>query len=257
VDIYALGHIAYTLLAGEPYWGEEKQASETLFQLFLAIVDGPREPPVARAARRRGVELPSGFDAWFAQVCGGRPEDRGGRATAAIDALGAALDTPTATLIEAAAEVAAEGRGIGLRTPRAHFWVVSAALLVSLVLGVLALRGAVTRTGAPRRGPIAGVASGQRIEQLENAIFQRSIGDFDGAHRLVMAIPDDLRPVDDPEFRLIESAWARWKFEQVAATRDSAQKRALLKEIATTETVDAKQRTRAVEKIRAIDEAGR
>jgi serine/threonine protein kinase len=251
-DVHALGHIAYTLLAGEAYWDEEKRSSESLFQLFLTMIDGSKEPPVARAQRRRGVELPSGFDAWFARATAARPEDRFDGATAAVGALGPALETPTARVIQVAGEVAAEGMAVGHRSPKAHLWVVAGALLVSITLGIAAFRGARSREteSAPRPPPVEG---SPRLAALESAMFQRSIGDFEGAHKLLLGIPDDRKPVDDPEFRRIEAAWARWKIEQVAAAREPAQKKALLKEIVATETVDAKQRTRAAEMLRALD----
>jgi serine/threonine protein kinase len=252
-DVYALGHIAFTLLAGEAYWDEEKRGSDSLFQLFLTIVDGTREQAVARARRRRGLDLPSGFDAWFARATAAKPADRFESATAAIAALGPALDTPTAKLIQVAAEVAAEGMGIGHRSPRAQLWVVGGALLVIVMLGLLAFRGAFTPS-TPRRQQRA--PSAERMEQLQNASFQRSIGDFEGAHKMLLAIPDDKKPVDDPEFKRIESSWAKWKFEQIANTGDAAQKRAWLKEIIGTDTVDPKQRARAVEMMRALDAGG-
>ena len=86
-DIYALGHIAYTLLTGEPYWTEEQQAAEGIFTLLSQVVAGPVEPPSARALRRRGVMLPAAFDAWFARAAASRPEDRFERATTATQAL--------------------------------------------------------------------------------------------------------------------------------------------------------------------------
>jgi serine/threonine protein kinase len=92
-DIYALGHIAYTLLTGEPYWTEEKEASDGIFLLLSQIVAGPVEPPSARALRRRGVRLPVAFDAWFLRAAALRPEDRFERATAAIHALAQVFGT--------------------------------------------------------------------------------------------------------------------------------------------------------------------
>jgi serine/threonine protein kinase len=86
-DIYALGHIAYALLTGEPYWTEEKKASEGIFMLLSQVVAGPVEPPSARAQRRRGVMLPVAFDAWFQRAAALRPEDRFDRASAATQAL--------------------------------------------------------------------------------------------------------------------------------------------------------------------------
>ncbi len=86
-DIYALGHIAYTMLTGEPYWTEEKEASDGIFLLLSRLVAGPVEPPSARALRRRGVRLPAAFNAWFQRAAALRPEDRFERATVAIHAL--------------------------------------------------------------------------------------------------------------------------------------------------------------------------
>jgi tRNA A-37 threonylcarbamoyl transferase component Bud32 len=93
-DVYAFGHIAYTLLTGEPFWTEEKERSASTFTLFAEIVAGAKEAPVARAQRRRHVWLPPGFDAWFARVTATKPEDREGRAMDAAALLAAALGTP-------------------------------------------------------------------------------------------------------------------------------------------------------------------
>jgi serine/threonine-protein kinase len=248
-DVYALGHIAYALLAGAPYWDEEKLSSESLFQLFLSIVDGPKEQAVTRAQRRHAMELPSGFAAWFARATSPRPEARFESASAAVTALGAALETPTARVIQVAAEVAAEGLGAGHRSPRGPFLVVTAALVISVSLGVVAFRGARIQTAPPR--PRA--AEGRRSEQLENAIFQRSIGEFEAAHRTLLGIPEDQRTAGDPELERIESAWAKWKLGEVAAARDPVAKRAMLREIAATELVDPKQRKRALEMLQALD----
>src|SRR5262249_22726815 len=62
-DVYAFGHIAYTLLTGEPYWTEEKESAGSTFTLFGAIVAGAKDAPVVRARRRRDVGLPVRFDA--------------------------------------------------------------------------------------------------------------------------------------------------------------------------------------------------
>lgn len=90
-DIFALGHVAYALLSGEAYWNEDAAAFETIFQLIARLAAGVQEPPSARAARRRGVDLPPPFDAWFAIATAAQREGRFERATAAAAALGNAL----------------------------------------------------------------------------------------------------------------------------------------------------------------------
>jgi serine/threonine-protein kinase len=90
-DIYALGHIAYTLLAGEPYWSNEIEIDQSLFATLSTVMLGAQEPPTVRASRRRGVSLPPPFDAWFMKVTAPRPQDRFKRATVAISALAVAL----------------------------------------------------------------------------------------------------------------------------------------------------------------------
>src|SRR5262249_22391182 len=74
-DIHALGHLAYTLLVGAPYWLTEAQTSVSLFVLFNRMLAGPPETPVARAARSR-INLPSAFDAWFRRATAPDPKDR-------------------------------------------------------------------------------------------------------------------------------------------------------------------------------------
>ena len=66
-DIYALGHIAFTLLTGAPYWADEQKASPALYVFLGNVMSGAQELPTVRAARR-GVALPLMFDAWFARA---------------------------------------------------------------------------------------------------------------------------------------------------------------------------------------------
>ena len=97
-DVYALGHLAYTLLSGEAYWMSEAKSSLSLFVLFKKIMAGPPEPPTTRAARR-GVRLPPPFDAWFARATNLEPQKRPERATQAIaelcETLGVVTSNPT------------------------------------------------------------------------------------------------------------------------------------------------------------------
>lgn len=95
-DLYAVGHIAYALLVGEPYWMEEGSGAEAIFALLTKVIRGAEEAPSARAARRRGVTLPPAFDAWFQRATAVEPELRFEQVRVAVAALGDALDVPTA-----------------------------------------------------------------------------------------------------------------------------------------------------------------
>ena len=89
-DLYALGQIAFTLLAGQPYWAEETRGAPTIYPALLKVAMGAEEPATARAARS-GVEIPEAFDAWFAKATAPDPEQRFGSAASAILALAEAL----------------------------------------------------------------------------------------------------------------------------------------------------------------------
>jgi serine/threonine-protein kinase len=90
-DLFALGHIAYALLSGEPYWKEETDAAESVYPLLGAIVTGLPQAPRSRALRRRAVVLPPAFDAWMEKATAVAVEQRFERATEMIVALADAL----------------------------------------------------------------------------------------------------------------------------------------------------------------------
>ena len=87
-DLYAFGLIAFTLLAGAPYWA--KAPGDDAIALAVRMKDGPRRPASERAAEL-GATLPAGFDAWFARATARRPERRFPSATAAVRELAAVL----------------------------------------------------------------------------------------------------------------------------------------------------------------------
>jgi serine/threonine-protein kinase len=91
-DLYALGHIAYTLLSGSAYWKEE-HLSLPVYAFLGSMIEGPKEPPTARAARS-GVALPAAFDAWFARATATSPSARFDRASTQVAELATALGTP-------------------------------------------------------------------------------------------------------------------------------------------------------------------
>jgi serine/threonine-protein kinase len=104
-DVYALGHIAYTLLTGEPYWTEEGNCL-ALYALLSKIMGGMQEPASERAFRRRGVLLPTNFNAWLQKTTALRAQDRFDSASAAVGALTAVLGRAAPRPSLAAIEVA-------------------------------------------------------------------------------------------------------------------------------------------------------
>jgi hypothetical protein len=104
-DIHALGHIAYALLVGEPYW-EEEASRVALFALLSLILEGLEEAATVRARRRRGVTLPPEFDAWFKKTVAVKAADRFESASAAVSALrtvyGIRAPSPSAAQFDAA-----------------------------------------------------------------------------------------------------------------------------------------------------------
>jgi tRNA A-37 threonylcarbamoyl transferase component Bud32 len=91
-DLYALGMVAFTLLAGASYWAEEARGGN-VFALANVAIHGPRDPASVRAALR-GVTLPPAFDAWFARATAADPTRRFAGATEMIAAMAVALGVP-------------------------------------------------------------------------------------------------------------------------------------------------------------------
>jgi serine/threonine-protein kinase len=88
-DLYAMGHIAFTLLVGKAYWFEEVKNLD-LLPFLVRVSQGAPEPATARA-HRLGVTLPPAFDAWFARATALQPEQRFQNARTMMAELGAAL----------------------------------------------------------------------------------------------------------------------------------------------------------------------
>jgi serine/threonine-protein kinase len=90
-DLYAVAHIAYTLLAGEAYWDHEARTATAQYVFLSTVLSGAKEPPTARAIRR-GVVLPATFDPWFMRATALEAELRFDRASSLVNALAQALD---------------------------------------------------------------------------------------------------------------------------------------------------------------------
>src|SRR6202012_1585886 len=80
-DLYALGLIAFKLLAGRMYWRDG-----SLAQLLAQILADPMPP-----ASERGAGFGPQFDAWFERACCRDPEQRFASATTQVEALATAL----------------------------------------------------------------------------------------------------------------------------------------------------------------------
>lgn len=89
-DLYALGHIAFALLVGTPYWEVEGQ-DHPIYALMMKIVAGGRMAATERATAYGGT-LPPAFDMWFSKATHVVPEGRFGDAAELVEALAAALD---------------------------------------------------------------------------------------------------------------------------------------------------------------------
>lgn len=92
-DMYAVGHLAYALLVGEPYWADE--ADRLGFMAFCkAILAGLPEAPSVRAMRRKNIRLPQDFDAWFVLITDRKHADHFSDITDAGIALTSVLSNP-------------------------------------------------------------------------------------------------------------------------------------------------------------------
>lgn len=145
--------------------------------------------------------------------------------------------------------VALTGGGkVGLSTGK--LVAIGAVMLLILVGGVVA----VLANGPPPATPqTKHVVNKANAKQLEEALKLLDKPDVEAAHRKLLEIPEDVRPTEDTGFKKVEDAWAAFKFSQVESAADSATKKAILREIISTDTVDAKTRTRASEMIREIE----
>ncbi|MET0411622.1 MAG: hypothetical protein ABW217_10010, partial [Polyangiaceae bacterium] len=85
-DRYALGLVAYRLLAGESYYRGPMMT--VLAELLRGVPSAPSS---------RHPHLRAGFDAWFLQACHREPECRFVSAVQQIEALANALEVPSAT----------------------------------------------------------------------------------------------------------------------------------------------------------------
>jgi serine/threonine-protein kinase len=92
-DVWALGLVAFRLLAGDSYW-----TGDSLQQLYRQILMDPL-PPATDRARALGVALPPTFDPWFARCVVRSPQERWPSAGQAIAELARVFGISAATPI--------------------------------------------------------------------------------------------------------------------------------------------------------------
>jgi serine/threonine-protein kinase len=83
-DLFALGLVAYRLLAGESYFRGDPM------NILAQLLHEPMQPP-----SERHPSLGEAFDGWFARACHRNPEERFRSASEQIESLSVALGMPT------------------------------------------------------------------------------------------------------------------------------------------------------------------
>jgi serine/threonine protein kinase len=136
-DRFALGLVAYRLLAGESYFKGDP------INILAQILHEP-----LRAPSERHPEIGGAFDVWFARACHRNPDDRFASAAEQVEALSAALGLPTA------ATPAAVRKPSG-RAPTTEKVARRTAAPIALAVGALLIGGAIAGVLAMRRpGPV-------------------------------------------------------------------------------------------------------
>ncbi|MFO0551236.1 MAG: serine/threonine-protein kinase [Polyangiaceae bacterium] len=133
-DLYALAHVAYSMLVGKPYWSEEAKSASNAYAFISRVVRGAVEPPTERA-RRDSVTLPRAFDAWFSRATSFDPGARFETAHEQIDALRVALGAGVSSAL-GPVELAPTRRA-PVKTK--VFAIAGAALVVTFVVAWLAI----------------------------------------------------------------------------------------------------------------------
>jgi serine/threonine-protein kinase len=165
-DLYALGLVAYRLLAGESYY------RGPMLSVLAELLHGVPSAPSARHPH-----LGAGFDAWFLQACHRQPECRFASAAQQIEALAGALELPCApdagqrTLPSTPAADAASGSGAADASAPASQRPAAKKRLVRVVGVVLALCAAIlvyrafsAREETPRGAQEAGLLASPQVD---------------------------------------------------------------------------------------------
>ena len=175
-DLYSLGHLAFALLVGHAYWEPELRDAATIYRFMSQVMEGATESAAARAAQH-GVQLPAGFDAWFAKATAKAPVDRYSSAITMLLGFAEALQLePPPILLTRAADAQATDpfsataalpggdSTTGVVGPRARtttqsrVWVIMAAVAAVALLGGIGLWRLVA-SSPTRAGPLEASSS--------------------------------------------------------------------------------------------------
>jgi serine/threonine-protein kinase len=150
-DLFALGLVAYRLLAGESYFRGDP------INILAQLLYEPMQPP-----SERHPSLGKGFDTWFARACHRNPEERFRSAGEQIESLSAVLGLPTLAVTPGAVRLPSASRSAApvtdrVRTGRARpvIGLVVAGALAAVAIAVLVV--------TQRRDPGETAAPGPQI----------------------------------------------------------------------------------------------
>ncbi|MFO0588210.1 MAG: protein kinase [Polyangiaceae bacterium] len=163
-DIYALGLLAFTLLTGKQYWGEEIARGMNVFMLARIAEAGPKELATVRAARS-GSALPPAFDEWFTTITAIVPGERYPTATVAVETLAEALGVELSDNVGRSAASSSQNvriqeiGGVGPPSSRAG-------------AAAIATRGATSAPSPPRGAVLAAISARPQVTVIDAPISE-------------------------------------------------------------------------------------
>lgn len=123
---------------------------------------------------------------------------------------------------------------------------VVAVLVIALVVALT--RPPKTTTVGPTQAAEMNPVDAQILSEAKKLVEEK---DFERAHTKLQAINDNSPTRESPEFKEIESKWADWMFSK-AEQQDATEKKRTLQQIASTPSVSAEQRKKAVDMLTAM-----
>lgn len=101
--------------------------------------------------------------------------------------------------------------------------------------------------------PDSAHVTGEGADLLKMALEKLAAKDIEGAHLKIQEIPESSTVRDDPAVKEVEGAWADQQFAKLEQAPDSAAKKAILRTVSATPTVDAERRKKAADMVREIE----